>query len=161
MLIWKVPPKIKVYEALSAIADGRVRILSGKKSKTRMPTKGVAKVISSNRDREYTVQWNFSRSEIVSDDNGSRWQGYLGYPSIAILMLGKKLPYSSQIATKLKGINWNALNKKLKRDYEEVEEYVLSQIAEKKATQTKIKDFVEKVYKKIQELKLKRLSKPT
>lgn len=160
MKIWKIPPKIKIYEALSTIADKRVKLRCQNPTKAKLPDRGEATVISSNCARKYTVRWNLSTLEIVSDDNGSRWQGYLGYPSIAILMLGRKLPYSRQIAHQLKGIDWNKLNKKFKRDYKKVEEYVLSHIDSNKISAVKVKEFVESVYKTIKDLKTKVLSNP-
>jgi len=164
-LIWKVPPKIKIYEAISAIVDGRVKFSLGKEwivvtpeniNKIDFPTSGIAKVTSSNKEKEYTVKWNFSISYITSDDNGSKWQGYLGYPSIAILMIGHILPYPSQVASYLKGINWNRLNKKFKRDYDTVEKYVLLSIEKDHPKEAlDIKKSIDEIYNKIKELKLK------
>ena len=70
---WKNPPKIKVYEALGCIADNRIEV-----------NENEAKVYSSSREKYYTVKYD--RNSIMSNDNGSYWVGYLGYPSIALLM---------------------------------------------------------------------------
>ncbi len=59
----KFPPIEKILEAYTAIADGHVKLENDQ-----------ALVTSSN-------------------DNASYWQGYLGYPGIAVLMLQGKLPY--------------------------------------------------------------------
>ena len=78
---WKVPPKIKVLEALGSIADDRIKFVS----------ENEARVISSSGDKEYTVKFDISTKRINSTDNGSVYKGYLGYPSIAVLMLKKVL----------------------------------------------------------------------
>lgn len=101
----KLPPLQKVYEAWSALADGRVQI--GQQEAT---------VTSSNGAKRYTVTWD--GDTYASNDSASYWQGYAGYPVLAVLMEQGRLPYDSQLAEKLSGIDWNALNKKHKRNYE-------------------------------------------
>jgi len=111
---WKLPPKIKVLEALGAIADGRVSVENDK-----------ARVSSSTGEKNYTVIFQ-PPDRIKSDDNGSVFKGYLGYPAIAFLMLKGLLPYDEQLAEKLKGIPWKELNEKYK-DYRKVEFIILKQ----------------------------------
>ena len=111
---WKLPPKIKVLEALGAIADGRVSVENNK-----------ARVSSSTGEKNYTVIFQ-PPDRIKSDDNGSVFKGYLGYPAIAFLMLKGLLPYDEQLAEKLKGIPWKELNEKYK-DYRKVEFIILKQ----------------------------------
>jgi len=106
---WDVPPRVKVFEALGSIADNRVKI-SG----------NTAVVLSSLSDRSYTVKWDGAKG-IFSDDNGSLWQGYLGYPIIAFLMLKKQLPFDARLASSLKGIPWKKLNTLFKSDYAKTE----------------------------------------
>ena len=111
---WKLPPKIKVLEALGAIADGRVSVENDK-----------ARVSSSTGEKSYTVIFQ-PPDRIKSDDNGSVFKGYLGYPAIAFLMLKGLLPYDERLAEKLKGIPWKELNEKYK-DYRKVEFIILKQ----------------------------------
>jgi hypothetical protein len=73
---WKLPPIVKVYEALGAIGDGRVRIEDSR----------VAFVTSSDASKTYEVETSADGREIASNDNASYWQGYLGYPAIAVLL---------------------------------------------------------------------------
>jgi hypothetical protein len=68
--LWKMPPLAKVYEALGAIGDGRVRI-----EDTRH-----AFVTSSDGTKTYEVETNHDGREISSNDNASFWQGYLATP---------------------------------------------------------------------------------
>ncbi|RLE84427.1 MAG: hypothetical protein DRJ41_03130, partial [Thermoprotei archaeon] len=87
---------------------------------------------------------------ITSDDNGSVYRGYLGYPSIAFLMLKGVLPYDEEIARAIKGIRWREVNERFKR-YLLVEEYV-KEVAEKRGiSKDKVGKFVENVIKEIRE----------
>ena len=81
MAPWKLPPQAKVYEAFSALADGRVRIEGP----------GRASVRSSAGDKTYTVEWSGDFETVSSNDNASYWQGYLGYPIVAVLLAVGKL----------------------------------------------------------------------
>ena len=76
---WKQPPQAKIYEAFSALADGRVRLAGP----------GAAAVVSSNGDKTYTVEWAEVGGglTVTANDNASYWQGYAGYPIIAALLL--------------------------------------------------------------------------
>lgn len=101
----KLPPIEKIYEAYSAIADSRVCMTDGAKALIR----------SSGGDKEYTVTWE--GNTYFSDDSASYWQGYAGYPVIAVLMLRGRLPLNRKIAACFTGVNWSTLNKKYKRNY--------------------------------------------
>ena len=101
----KMPPKEKIPEAYSAIADGRVHIGDD----------NTATVRSSDGAKTYTVKWQ--GDTYTSDDNATYWQGYPGYPVLAVLMLQKKLPYDPAIAPYFVGINWHSLNSAHKRNY--------------------------------------------
>jgi hypothetical protein len=111
---WKHPPKIKIYEAIGAVADGRVEV-SGNS----------AKVYSSSGNKFYTVTYDPSSSSIMANDNASFYQGYLGYPSIAFLMAIGELPYKAEVGEKLKGIAWKDINQQFKNDFEKTLEHIL------------------------------------
>lgn len=100
-----MPPIEKVYEAWTAIADGRVD----------MNHDGYAEVSSSDGARHYTVR--FSGNRYASDDNSTYWQGYAGYPVIAVMMLQGLLPYDSREAELWKGVEWKAVNTRFKNKY--------------------------------------------
>lgn len=100
----KMPPMEKIYEAYSAIADGRVEMLDGR-----------ATVTSSDGAKAYAVQWEGDHYR--SSDSATYWQGYAGYPVIAVLMRQGRLPLDRAVAAHFAGVNWTALNKKHKRDY--------------------------------------------
>lgn len=101
----KLPPLQKVYEAWSALADGRVTM--GESS---------ARITSSNGEKCYEVKWE--GDVYKSNDSASYWQGYAGYPIIAVLMEQGRLPYDRDFAQRFSGVDWNKLNKQHKRNYD-------------------------------------------
>jgi hypothetical protein len=104
---WKMPPIIKVYEALGAIGDGRVRIVDSRR----------ALVTSSDVVKTYEVEISEDGREISSNDNASYWQGYLGYPAIAVLLARGFYRPPANVSDALAGIPWKTLNRKFKNDY--------------------------------------------
>ena len=102
----KIGPIEKVYEAYSAIADERVRISADENS---------ALAASSDRQKSYTIAW--TENLYTSNDNASYWQGYAGYPILAVLMLQGKLPLDRAVMEHFRDIDWHQLNEKHKRDY--------------------------------------------
>ena len=101
----KMPPIEKAYEAYSAIADGRVEMHDG-----------YALVASSDGVKTYEVAWE--GDVYSSNDNATYWQGYAGYPVLAVLILQGRLPKPTDAClADLAGIPWNALNAAHKRDY--------------------------------------------
>lgn len=110
----KLPPLEKIYEAYTAVADGRVS-MPAKEPVWSPGETGRAQVHSSDGSKTYEVQW--SGDQYSSDDNGTYWQGYAGYPVIAVLMLQGRLPLDRKIAEQFAGINWKALNSEFGNDY--------------------------------------------
>lgn len=102
----KLPPREKVNEAWSALADGRVRL---DRDNSR------AEVDSSDGSKTYTVTWDGDC--YTSNDNATYWKLYPGYPVIAVMMLLGRLPYNSDMAEQWAGVNWTRLNNDFKRDY--------------------------------------------
>lgn len=111
----KLPPVEKIYEAWSAVADGRVV----------MKADG-AVVASSNRAKEYAVSWD--GKTYSSTDNATLWQGYAGYPVIAVLMLQGLLPLDTAMTALFTGVNWTEANAAAKRDYARAVETVFAQL---------------------------------
>ena len=118
--IWKLPPREKIYEALSAIADDRVEMKEMS-----------AVVTSSNSEKQYLIRWNEDFSAVISNDNASKFQGYLGYPILAVMMCRDLLPVDRSVLQPLAGIDWNALNKRHKRNYAAAVDEVLAAARDK------------------------------
>lgn len=142
--IWKKPPILKIFEALGAIADGRINEVSD----------GIARVTSSDRTKTYTVRWNPTTREVYSDDNASHWQGYLGYPAIAYLMKKGILPFDAQLAKQFAGIEWKKLNSRF-RHHETVINYLATEL---RINIAPARIFAEKVISSFSELHLQKWS---
>lgn len=118
MATWKMPPKIKIYEALGCVADGRVRV-----------DDTGASVTSSSGGKDYEVTYDEKTRILSSNDNASYWQGYIGYPGIAYLMKLKLLPFDARVADWLRGIAWKEINTKFKNDWTRTEEFVRKNVS--------------------------------
>jgi hypothetical protein len=108
---WKMPPPIKVYEAIGAIGDGRVQAIGTGDAP------GQWDIGSSDGAKTYRVELSADGRAISSNDNASYWQGYLGYPAIAALMARGTLRASAEATRALAGIPWKELNRRFKNDY--------------------------------------------
>jgi len=137
----KLPPIEKIPEAYSAIADNRI-VMSDTS----------ASVDSSDNAKRYTVTWE--DNIYTSNDNASIWQGYAGYPMIAVLMLQGKLPLDRVIASYFKGINWKALNTKHKNKYDKAVAEILDSLKEKGIDTDAIHVEINKVYDSIRTLEI-------
>jgi len=104
---WKMPPLIKVYEAMGAVGDGRVRIVDETN----------ALVTSSDGSKTYSVYIGDGGRAIAADDNASRWQGYVGYPPIAVLIQRGALKVPANVCDALAEIPWKEINRRNRNDY--------------------------------------------
>jgi hypothetical protein len=119
--LWKMPPLAKVYEALGAIGDGRVRIEDARH----------AFVTSSDGSRTYEVETDDDGRDISSNDNASFWQGYLGYPAIAVMIARGLIRSDETAVSALAGVPWKELNTRYRNDYDRTLEEVLRRAAER------------------------------
>ncbi len=119
MTPWKLPPRAKVFEAFTAVADGRVRLAGP----------GSATVTSSRGDKTYDVGWSDDGRVVTSNDNASYWQGYLGYPVLAVLLVRGVLRADATAVDAMAGVPWHDLNTRFKRDYEAAVAHVLGELA--------------------------------
>jgi hypothetical protein len=147
MAVWKNPPKEKVYEALSAVGAGRVTLLDGLK----------AAVLSSDSAKTYTVEWSEDVKGFTSNDNASYWQGYMGYPIIAVLMVLGKLNYSADTAVLLASVQWKELNKRFRNDYSKAVAYALNSLGLDSEARQAINDDVDRILTQIETRELEKL----
>ena len=147
VMMEKMPPIEKIYEAYSAIADCRI-----------VMREDSASVASSDHAKEYAVKWE--EGAYSSNDNASYWGGYAGYPIIAVLMLQGKLKLDRFVAGLFKGINWKKLNEKHKSKYSQAVQEVLDDLKAKGNDTDAIIKNVEEVYRELEslEISLKRSS---
>ena len=104
----KMPPVEKIYEAWSAVADGRVTIDDAARKAT---------VVSGDRTREYAVSWSDDGSVYNSNDNATYWRGYAGYPVIAVMMMQGRLPLDRLEAERYADDNWKKINTEYHNNY--------------------------------------------
>jgi len=147
MALWKHPPKAKVYEALSALADGRVILEDGNH----------ATVLSSNAEKKYRVEWTPGFASMSSNDNASFWQGYAGYPIIAVLLAGGVFHFDASTAELLAGVDWNRINKEYKRDYDRAVSSVLDRIEANGGNRAEIVSTVDRIYSELCDLKIEKV----
>lgn len=140
-MTWHHPPFVKLYEALGAVADGRVEV-SG----------NTGKVYSSSRGKYYDITYDPVTHEIMSNDNGSYWKGYLGYPAVAYLMTIGVVSYDPHMGELLKNIPWKDINQKFKNDFDAALEFILQSKSE--IERKELKEFLEKIDKEIKTLNL-------
>lgn len=141
MVMRKIPPIEKIYEAYSAIADERI-----------IMREESADVLSSDHSKRYLITWQ--DDTYSSNDSASYWQGYAGYPLIAVLMLQGKLPLTQMIAVYFKGINWKKLNAEFKGKYAEAVNVILEDLRQNGIHCNSIHTEVQKVYEAIKALEI-------
>ena len=148
--VLQLPPRVKVLEAAGAIADGRVRVVRRRNGLT------VARVSSSLGDREYTVvvkRANGRVFRVYSDDNGTRFRNYAGYPIVAVLMLEGVLPRSRRVEQAVKGTTWRVLNEQHK-NYRKVEEVVAASAESRGFTREELDSYIKEVLSMLSEIRL-------
>ncbi len=145
---WKHPPIIKIYEALGSVADDRLEV-SG----------NTAKVYSSSGNKFYEISWDPEKCAIMTNDNGSYWKGYLGYPAIAFLFKIGVLEYRSDLASLLKGIKWKDVNQQFKNDFDKTLTHIESSL--KAEDKEALSGYVQEIDTKIKVLNLSLLGKKT
>lgn len=138
---WKHPPVPKIYEALGTVVDGRIE-LNG----------DTAKVFSSSGQKFYEVQYDPAENAIMANDNASYWQGYLGYPAIAMLFKLGVLEYKPEMAELLKGIAWKDLNQKFKNNFEKTVAHIEESMSDE--DREKLHAYTSQIDKDIKKLNL-------
>ena len=146
MTAWKLPPRAKVFEAFSAVADGRVR----------MTGPGSATVTSSAGDKTYDVAWSEDGRTVSANDNASYWQGYAGYPILAVLLVRGELRAGEDVVRALAGVHWHDLNKRFKRDYDAAVAHVLARVPDDAPDAAAIEAAVDDVLEQLAALDLQR-----
>ena len=143
---WLPTPKVKIYEALGAVADERLFDLKDDS----------VNVYSSRRDKFYHVKFNQKENAITSNDNSSYYVGYLGYPGISFLLARGLLDYQPALAGLLKNVEWKEINQKYKNDFEKALELeVLHDFSDK--DKNRLNDYTESLITSFNKMSLKKL----
>jgi hypothetical protein len=144
---WKPSPVIKIYEALGAVADGRVEVDGD-----------TARVASSDKAKTYDVRHDPAAGSITANDNGSYWQGYLGYPGIAYLMERSVLTYDRDLAAELAGVPWKELATRYRNDWAKVEKHVRDGLSERGVDLDRFDAGLAEISSQLEKLALTKLS---
>lgn len=142
--MWNIPPIIKIYEAFGAVVDERLEV-SG----------NTARCYSSSGNKFYDVSYSSQENAIMTNDNGSYWNGYLGYPAIAFLLQKEVLEYKPDLAIYFKDIQWKDINQKFKNDFDKSIEFIFRNIEKEKREE--IEEYAYKILGNIENLKLSKL----
>jgi len=108
---WKLPPKIKIIEALSAVADERVI------DNALLPNEWKCFSVSTPW-KTYTILYDEKNNVISSNDSWSVNQSFLWYPAVAFLLKIWKLKYDEDVLVMLEDIDWLKLKVQVNKDYE-------------------------------------------
>lgn len=138
-----LPPRIKVLEALGAVAGGRVEPLSDREARVR----------SSEGDRVYRVFVDPESGEVMSDDNGTVYRNYIGYPIIAFLMRLGRLPYDAEVGQHLADVRWRTLNETY-RSYRLVEREVARMLRSAGIEWTRVEALMGQVLRQLDGMRL-------
>lgn len=146
LIMWEVPPVIKIYEALGAVADGRLEVLGN-----------TAKCYSSSGNKFYDISYSPEERAIMANDNGSYWQNHLGYPAVAFLLQTGVLAYKEDLAIYFKDVAWKDLNQKFNNNFDKTVEYIFANIEDDKIRE--IESYANGLLKDIELLNLTMLGK--
>ncbi|MCX8185209.1 MAG: hypothetical protein RMI56_04150 [Sulfolobales archaeon] len=139
-----IPPRVKVLEALGALADGRARRVQS----------DLFEVTSSDSSRTYRVyvkRVGLKEYIVCSTDNGTVYRGYVGYPIIAVMALNGYLSRDRDVEETLSGIPWRKLNEEL-RKYVLVESEALKIASSRGIDPRVVSSTVEKVIEELKKL---------
>ena len=144
----KLPPKVKIIEALCAVADERVTIedLLSKEWKC---------ISSSTPWKVYKIIYNEKENQIYSNDSWSTNQWFLWYPAIAFLLKIWKLKYDGSILKMIKNTNWIKIKWLALKDYESSYRLFLWNLHIEWFNVDNFVSQIEYIYKQISELHLK------
>ncbi|MCD6195558.1 MAG: hypothetical protein J7J82_02065 [Staphylothermus sp.] len=140
------PPRIKILEAIGSIGDERIKVLDDKR----------AQVVSSRGDKVYKVVLVEKENNVFhtySNDNGTIYRGYIGYPIIAFMMVKGIIPIDKEVMKAMSGVPWKDLNERYKK-YSIVENIVLSRAERMGVNRDIIMDYINIVMKKLGLLKV-------
>lgn len=146
MKYWKKPKDEHiVYEAFTAIADGRVE-KSGE---------GKYKCFSSSGNKFYslTLVNDSEFCSFMSNDNMAYYRKEFSYPMLAVLILEKIISVDTQVLNHFKNVFWKEINTKNKNDYMKSVNEVLVGLESKGIDVEKIKNEVSEIYNKICDMK--------
>jgi len=150
-MLWQLPPKYKIFEALGAVADDRIEIIDPKSEILE------ARQYSSSRGKYYTILYNPKLSQIMPNDNATWYVGYLGYPAISLLLFLDKIQFDKSILPYFTDIPFKDINQKHKNDFEQANLEIVDMILTRGLDKVKLDTEIDLIYSQLTELKLEHL----
>jgi hypothetical protein len=150
-MLWQLPPKYKIYEALGVMADGRIEIVNSESEVIE------ARQYSSSRGKFYTILYNPTLNQIMPNDNATWYVGYLGYPAISLLLFLEKIKYDISILPYFADISFKDINQKHKNDFEQANLEIVDLILARGLDKAKLDDQVDSIFEQLTNLKLEHL----
>ena len=154
-MLWTLPPKHKIYEALGAVADGRIEIID--------PNSKIieARQYSSSRQKYYTILYNPAQNQIMPNDNATWYVGYLSYPAISLLLFVGKIKYDAAILSYFKDISFKDINQKYKNDFDQANLEIVAMILARGLGEVKLNTEIDSAYQQLTDLRLQYLGHKT
>lgn len=115
-----------------------------------------AEVWSSDRSKRYTVTWSLDGSSFGANDNASFFQGYVGYPIIAVMLKLDILPFREDLCSVLRDVPWKAINKIHKNNFALAVAAVLNERLPDANERQAIDAYIDEVFDKLVSLELSR-----
>lgn len=148
-MYWKIPHINKVYEALSAIADNRIQLISN--------TKG--RQTSTSGNKFYTITYDPTTGAMMSDDNVAYWTDSISHAMIAFLLKTGRIDYNPKFLPYLANIKWKDINQKFKNDFDKSTEYILSELQSRDYPIDSLIVEINRIYKMVCCLKIEQFGK--
>ena len=146
----KLPPKIKIIEALSALADNRISVEDLLSNEWKCSS-------ASSPWKIYKILYNEKEKTISSNDSLSINQWFLWYPAIAFLLKIWKLEFDESILEMVKDTNRIDIKEKVRKDYESMFRLVLWKLHMDWYNVDYFISQVDNIYNQISDLHLKQL----
>ncbi|MFW5703067.1 MAG: hypothetical protein ACOCXP_03840 [Candidatus Dojkabacteria bacterium] len=137
-----------VYEALSAIADGRIELLGDNK----------ARCTSTSRGKFYEIEYDPETNAIMSNDNMAYYVDEVSYPMVAMLIKLGELEIGEDLLKYFEGIKWKDINQRNKNNYmKSVKEFLdgIDSNSKREEVQTECR----RIYDEVCKMKLQKLGK--
>jgi hypothetical protein len=130
-----------IYEALTAIADGRVEVFESS-----------AKIFSSSRNKFYTLHFDLNEMSFMSDDNMAYYKDEVSYPMLCVLLYKDIVSYDKESLKYFVNFPWKDVNQKNKNDYmKSVEEF----LEDRKEHRNYIENLTKNIFSQLSNIKIK------
>ena len=162
-MYWELPPEFKIYEALGAIADGRLELVTRPANSEETEEEDLniiqANQYSSNKNKFYTIKYSPETSQIMTNDNATWFVGYLGYPALSLLLYIDRIKCDRSILKYFKDIAFKEINQKNKNNFQKAGVEIDQILSERGLDLDLFKQECDSIFKQLAALGLKPLGK--